>query len=243
LDLLGGFRLVRGTQMLHLPPGGERLLAFLALHGRLVPRPYVFGTLWPDTPEGCASANLRSAVWRVLRRDRRLVVSRGPHLGLGPDITVDVAAPDTWGEATDWAEEGAWPAIRRLLDVGELLPDWPDEWVCRERELLRHRRLVALDRACGGLVAAGRRPLAVQTAFAILRDEPLRESAHRVLVAAQLANGNSADAVWRYRFYRDLLARQVGLRPSPEMAALGRRAGPAAHGLPAGEERDGDGRW
>ena len=58
--------------------------------------------------------------------------------------------------------------------------------------------------------------------------EPLRESAHRALVAFHLAEGNAAEALRQFRLCRRLLLEQLGVEPSPLMlelvAGLDRRA-------------------
>jgi len=50
--------------------------------------------------------------------------------------------------------------------------------------------------------------------------EPLRESAHRLVVEAHLADGNVCEAIRQYRLYARLLDRHLGLEPSPRMSAL-----------------------
>ena len=50
--------------------------------------------------------------------------------------------------------------------------------------------------------------------------EPLRESAHRLLVRIYLADGNSFDAIRQFRLYRDLARSRLGIEPSPQMLEL-----------------------
>jgi DNA-binding SARP family transcriptional activator len=50
--------------------------------------------------------------------------------------------------------------------------------------------------------------------------EPLRESAHRILIRIHLAEGNSAEALAQYHRFRALLHDELGLEPSAEMRAL-----------------------
>ncbi|MGH2664123.1 MAG: hypothetical protein ACRDH8_15255 [Actinomycetota bacterium] len=45
ISLLGGFQLENEGPTIILPEGSQRLLAFLALKGRLIRRPVVAGTL------------------------------------------------------------------------------------------------------------------------------------------------------------------------------------------------------
>ena len=79
-----------------------------------------------------------------------------------------------------------------LCRAGELLPHWYDDWVVIERERFRQLRLHALDALCESLAAAGRYAAAVEAGRASVAAEPLRESAHRLLIQAHLAEGNRA---------------------------------------------------
>ena len=58
LTLLDGFSLIWGTSALGVPRASQRLLAFLALQGRVVKRAAVAGVLWPDASEAHAYSNL-----------------------------------------------------------------------------------------------------------------------------------------------------------------------------------------
>jgi DNA-binding SARP family transcriptional activator len=50
--------------------------------------------------------------------------------------------------------------------------------------------------------------------------EPLRESTHRAVVRAHLAEGNPAEALRQYRSYRQLLNDELGLPPSRQFQEL-----------------------
>lgn len=67
---------------------------------------------------------------------------------------------------------------------GELLPDWDEAWLIRERERMRHLRLHALEALSERLVAQRRFGEAVQAAHHAIRGEPLRESSYRALMRA-----------------------------------------------------------
>jgi DNA-binding SARP family transcriptional activator len=97
---------------------------------------------------------------------------------------------------------------------GELLPGWADEWVVLERERLRQVRLHALEMLAERLAGARRFDEAVEAAFAVLKVDPLRESTQRVLIETYLAEGNRAQAIWRYHAYRNLLKSRLKLEPA-----------------------------
>jgi DNA-binding SARP family transcriptional activator len=63
----------------------------------------------------------------------------------------------------------------------------------------------------------------VQAAYAAVRVEPLRESAHRLVVRVHLAEGNVTEAVRAYENFRVLIADELGVRPTAQMEDLVRR--------------------
>src|SRR4029450_1913692 len=67
LVLLDGFELRCQAEPVPRAMTAQRLLAFLALHNRPLPRSHVAGTLWLDTTEEHATASLRSVLWRLRR--------------------------------------------------------------------------------------------------------------------------------------------------------------------------------
>jgi DNA-binding SARP family transcriptional activator len=221
LSLLNGFELSIDGSPVDVALGSQRLLAFLALQERPVLRAHVAGCLWAGKSDERAAANLRAALWRLSEPGPPLVGSSAAHLSLSPEVSVDVRE----------AIEGA----RRLLDSqggvldgdfeefllsGDILPDWYEDWVSIERERLRQLRLHALEALCNRLIAAGRLAEAIDVALAAVAAEPLRESAHRLLIRAHLAEGNRAEAVRQFDAYQELLWTGLGVAPSGQLTAL-----------------------
>jgi DNA-binding SARP family transcriptional activator len=204
-----------------LPLNAQRLVAFLALRDHPSPRLYVAGSLWLDSEEERSNASLRSAIWRVGQAAPGLIHASKTHLQIAPDVWVDFT------EATHMAEaliKGALDCQATDLDQqalsGELLPGWYDDWVLLERERQHQLRLHALEALCAHLTSARRFGQAIDAGLAAVRGEPLRESAHRVLIAAHLAEGNCGEALRQYRTYRQLLHDELGLDPSAQMMEL-----------------------
>ena len=56
--------------------------------------------------------------------------------------------------------------------------------------------------------------------LAAVAGEPLRESAHRTLIRAHLAEGNPGEAVRQYHLYRRLLVGELALEPSAAIRGL-----------------------
>jgi DNA-binding SARP family transcriptional activator len=204
---------------LALPLSAQRLLAFLALHDRPLLRPFVAGCLWTDAPEPKAAASLRSALWRI--GSPGIVQATATHLRLADGVHVDLELAGTAARRVlDETVELDPRDIRVLIDAGDLLPDWYDDWVLLERERFRQVRLHALETLSGRLAAAGRMGEAIDAAALAVRIEPLRESAHRAVIRLHLDEGNVGEAIRQYETYKTLLARDLGLEPSPSIARL-----------------------
>lgn len=101
-----------------------------------------------------------------------------------------------------------------------LLPDWYDDWVTVERERFRQLRLHALEALAARYVELGRFAEAVEMAQLAVTAEPIRESAHRVLIEAHLPEGNTGEALRQYHLFRELLNEELGLSPSPRIREL-----------------------
>ena len=221
LRLMNAFELECDGALLHLPASAQRVLAFVALHNRPLRRSYVAGSLWLDSPEDKAYANLRSALWRLHRHGRRLVETHGAELTLGSEVDVDLRELERLARSTVAGNAPAdLAAVNASLFASDLLPDWYDDWVTIEREHYRQLRLHALDALCERLTAAGCLEQALQVGLEAVAGEPLRESAHRALVGVHLAEGNVAEAVRQYRLFRRLLHEELGLEPSRLMEEL-----------------------
>lgn len=220
LRLLRGFQLEWTDREVDLPLSAQRVLAFLALQLRPQTRSYVAATLWVNFDEEHARACLRSALWRINRCGHQLVTADAWVLRLMPDVVVDLR------ECTRSAQEvlrgeAKGGAVRvDDLTVGDLLPGWYDEWVVVEREHFRQLRLHALEKVCEQLTDEGRFGEAVEAGLAAVSGEPLRESAHRVLIRAYLKEGNRGEAFRQYEACRQVLRRELGIDPSPVTEAL-----------------------
>ncbi|MER7735658.1 BTAD domain-containing putative transcriptional regulator [Streptomyces erythrochromogenes] len=219
LRLLGQFRLVYGAEAVNLCPNAQRLLALVALRS-CVSRTVLAGTLWPEATEAHARGSLRSALWKLPRGDRALVTCCRNTVSIADSVTVDarVLAETALRVVRSPRPPGSGTVPAVLFGDGELLPGWDDAWVLLERERLRQLRLHALDALAHGLARDGRHALALETALTSVRTEPLRESAHRAVVAAHLAEGNMQEAVRHYLAFQHLLDQELGVPPSPLFA-------------------------
>ncbi|MGW2671050.1 AfsR/SARP family transcriptional regulator [Streptomyces sp. NPDC001272] len=135
----------------------------------------------------------------------------GPGEG-GGGLRTALRVVDADGDAGDDPSLG-------LLFAGDLLPGWDDEWTLFERERLRQLRLHALESLSARLTSSGRHALALDAALTCVSIEPLRESAHRAVVAVHLAEHNAVEAVSQY-----------GDLPAPGTGRAGAGAVGAVHG-------------
>jgi DNA-binding SARP family transcriptional activator len=226
VQLLGGFDLRRGDDVVTVPLAVQRVVAFLALHVRPLSRAHVAGALWMDSPEERAAASLRSALWRLGLSGCQMIRADRDVLLLSPDVSVDhreavtraqrlLGWPRTTVPSAPDDDHLDWLALS-----AELLPGWYDDWVILERERFNQLRLHALEALCERLTGEERFGAAVEAGHAAVAADPLRESAHRVLISAYLAEGNRADAIHQYLRYRRLCRTEFGCEPSARMTVL-----------------------
>ncbi len=224
LKLIGGFQLRVDDQVLDLGAKEQRLLGLIALNGKPVTRSQAAGLLWRDVPEGRATANLRSVLWRLRRALPPTLGFTGTHLQLPPTFTVDIqeaihiaravldrTAPPTYGHTRQ--------ALAMSL-YDDLLPDWPDDWLVTERERFRQLRLHTLEVLSRDLTAAGKYGMAIDVALTILQADPLRETAHHGLIEAYLAEGNYCEAIRQFNRYQKLAVDELGIEPSMRIQEL-----------------------
>lgn len=219
--LIGSFEAHVSGHAIRMPASAQRLVAFLALQDRSLPRHFVWGTLWPEANEERAAGNLRSSLWRLREAGEPLVETTNHHVRLGRTVVVDVnervaLIREALG-STDGVGDGD---LAQIAADADLLPGWYEDWVSAERERFRQLRLHGLERLCAALAERGRFAEAVEMGLAAVRSEPLRESAQRALIRAYLAEGNPSEAVRQFQRFRVLLRAEMGLEPSVRLEEL-----------------------
>jgi DNA-binding SARP family transcriptional activator len=220
LSLLQGFQLECADIEVDLPLSSQRVLAFLALQLRPQTRSYVAATLWTNFKEERAGASLRSALWRINHCGYPLIAADARTLRLMPDVVVDLRESARSAQEVLRGQTKGRAVRVDGLTAGDLLPGWYEEWVVTEREHFRQLRLHALEELCEQLTEEGRFGQAVEAGLAAVCGEPLRESAHRVLIRAYLQEGNRAEAIRQYEACREVLRRELNIDPSPVTQAL-----------------------
>jgi DNA-binding SARP family transcriptional activator len=224
LLVLGTFELHFDGEPLRLSGPAQRLLAYLAISNnrRSVRRTSLAERLWDVTTPDRASSNLRSVLWRLPRpRGRQLVVSDASSVRLSDDMDVDLWQAEELVATICGSSPPPGEALQDLSSLNEdLLPDWHDDWLLVERESYRQKRLHALERSSAHLRQHGQFNASLSAALTAVHCEPLRESAHRRVIEVHLDEGNHAEALRQFESYRRLVARELGLPPSPAIREL-----------------------
>ena len=220
VTLLHSFKLECDGEPVDLPMSTQRLVAFLALHDHPLLRLYVAGTLWLDSSEERAAASLRSSLWRLNQPGLRVVDGANGRIGLAPGVAVDLR--DSTALAHGLLDGDVGDDVRRETAAlsGDVLPDWYEDWIVMGRERFRQLRLHALEALAERLLAGKDYAQAVEAAQEAAIAEPLRESAHRLLVRIHLAEGNQCEALRQFELCRRLFDDQLGVAPSPRLREL-----------------------
>jgi non-specific serine/threonine protein kinase len=227
LRLFGSFEAYRGEAP--VPRMRRRkdqwLLALLALRpGAEVARTWLAGTLWPDSSQPAALANLRQSL-----KDLRCALGPEAHRLHCP--TTRTLSLDLIGAELDVREfdaafgAGDAASLRRAVCLyrGPLLEDCAEEWVFQERQTREQAYLQALEALAAGALAADDPAEAERCLRRAIAVDPLRESTQRALMQVLAAGGSYAAALLCYRELRLLLHRELNTAPDPETQTLFQR--------------------
>ncbi|HEX6443553.1 MAG TPA: BTAD domain-containing putative transcriptional regulator [Streptosporangiales bacterium] len=217
--MLGCFSVTAATRPVSLSTAGARLVAFLGLHGPGA-RSYVAGTLWPDVSEARAHANLRTTLWRASLRAPGLVSCDADVVRLAPSVDTDTDDLAAVAHLLLSGHLPARPPLPLLASGGMLLPGWYDDWVFAARERIRLLHQEALECLAGIHLTRRQYGRALEPALLAAQQEPLRETAHRLLLQIHMGCGNVVEAQRVFETYRLRLDTELGLRPSAAMCEL-----------------------
>ncbi len=226
--LLGGFQVQwRGCLLAGFgTPRLQALLAYILLESQApIERARMAFLLWPDSTEAQPQTNLRRELHNlrtVLPEAGRFIDSSGRTLQWRRDAPAAVDLIDFEASLCDAstaevrgdkaAERGF---LERAMAVygGDLFPARYEDFVLAERERLREKCLAGLEQLVELCAVEGDYQSAIQWSEAVLRLEPLRESACRRLMQFHERSGNRGDA---FRVYAELaIDCSVSCKPRP----------------------------
>jgi len=219
VEVLHQFRILIDGRYVALPVASEHLVARLVVDDRPCSRRALAAALWPERSDRDASTVLRRALWRINRDVPNLLDSDGQQISLTSSVDVDLREIHRLADAVSQAAPLVSSHAVRLLE-GDLLPQWSETWIDAPRECIRQVRLHTLEALARNDLDAGRPGSALVAALAAAGLEPLRESAHRIVIAAHLAEGNVSEALRHYAHFRDVLWTEMRLRPSARLESM-----------------------
>ena len=204
------------------------LVAYLALRGDAgQSREKLAELLWSNSAEEQARANLRQSLSSLRKAlnsdgDAHLATDSDQISLAGPGIELDVAMFEQLvAEATPEALKRAAELYQGdLLDGFSLKEDPFEAWARVERERLRHLAADAFIKLIAHCDEVGDTERCVETAARLLTLDPLRESAHRIMMRAYAAQGRQTLALKQFETCRDILKRELDVEPEPETIAL-----------------------
>jgi len=160
----------------------------------------------------------------IVRTCRPVIELSLRHIQLGANVTVDlieaVSLAQRLLDSSKLCDEDDLSTDARSKLACDLLPACYDDWALVECERFHQLRLHALEALCERLTAAQRYGEAVDAGLSAVCAEPLRESAHRALIKAHIAEGNWAEARRQYELYRRILRDELGIEPTDSMGRL-----------------------
>ncbi|MGW1102398.1 AfsR/SARP family transcriptional regulator [Streptomyces sp. NPDC002540] len=240
--LLGPVGARRGGERIALgPPQQQAVFAMLVLRrGHVVTIGQLVEGVWGSTAAPrCASSAVRTYVSQLRAalepdrparsRSRSIVAAEGGYRFLESAVDVDseVFARET-ADRRDSAEvvyERLSRAVGRWRGIA--LAGVPGPWAKHHREQLTESLLAAREDLYAAAVELGRHEEAVSELASVVKEFPLRERSHGLLMLALQRAGRQADAARVYDEACEVLERELGTRPSAELTELhrGLRAG------------------
>ncbi|MGR3344572.1 MAG: BTAD domain-containing putative transcriptional regulator [Paracoccaceae bacterium] len=223
LNLLGRFEARQSNSRAPLDFSRKKataLLAFLASPvGRGRSRDELCGLLWGNFADEQARDSLRQTLF-VIRKTIPDIVgpfAKRDTLVLDADlISTDVGKFETAAAGSSPTElEQAYELYSgEFLQGFALREDDFERWLSAERRRLENLALSVMERLLMHYRSASRHDAAIQVASRALDIDPLQEDLHRTLIQCYVAVGRIGQAREQYEKCRELLAEDLGIRPS-----------------------------
>jgi len=236
--VLGPVQVLQGNVSLDLGPRQRRLLLVRLLieDGRPVSLHSLCRDLWPtDRPTGAASSvrahisRLRAVLDPVRQGRSTMLVSEpaGYALKVPRDARDTTLFEESMSRAREALRQGQPAFARKEIDAalalwrGEALAEAAEHaFALRERTRLDGAHQDARELQATILVQQGETEQAIDVAEGLTLKAPLRETSWALLMRALYTAGRSVEALRQYERFRDMLATELGLDPSPTLRDL-----------------------
>jgi len=206
----------------------EAMIAYLALApGQSSSRERLAALLWGDSDQGRARQSLRQAIFALTKalsqRDLSLLRLESQAVRLADNaLSVDAVEFDRL------IADGSKEALTRASELysGELLSGFSveepefEQWLTTTRSVYQDTALRVLIDLLQEQERSGELDLAIETANRALRIDLFREDIHRQLMRVYAANGMRSSALSQYRTCRDVLEKELGVRPDDDTTKL-----------------------
>ncbi len=110
-------------------------------------------------------------------------------------------------------------AVAHHIARRPFLPGEGGAWIDARQDRLRDILLRALETRAEIYLWNSEHSLALQSAKELITLQPYREAGHRLVMRAHAAMGNTAEGLKAYEHCRKLIARELGVDPSPQTKA------------------------
>lgn len=192
----------------------KSLFAFLLLHPESHPREQLAAMFWGESTDEQALHSLRTALTALHKALGDIFFADRETVRLNADCALSVDVREFENAVTEN------PARAVELYQGELLAEFYDDWILRERERLRALYLDALLRLVQTHRAKGDYAEAIVLAQRVLASDPANEVAHQHLMFCYLASGDRSAGLAQYEKCAQALANELNVAPSEETRAL-----------------------
>jgi DNA-binding SARP family transcriptional activator len=236
---LGPFRVHQDDKLITDWPSGKGKCIFkymVANRGRPIPKDILMDLFWRDADPEAARNNLNVAIYglrqafRAVRADFSHVLFQDDCYLLNPDLAVWVDAEEfvrRYEAGQDLERRGKLTEAMREYEVAEglyqgdfLEEDLYEDWLMLQREGLKDRYLVILDRLSKYYLEDRRYAICISICQKILAKDDCREDAHRQLMRCYSRQGQRHLALRQYHLCVEALAQVLDMSPMRETAAL-----------------------
>jgi DNA-binding SARP family transcriptional activator/predicted ATPase len=224
IELFGAPRVLRGAAEIRLPVKKSlALLAYLAVEGRAT-RAKLAALFWGESGGEAARRNLRRELHRLREADLGdLLAADDESVALAAAVQSDVG---DFGAALAARDRAAAIAAWRgpLMDGFDLAESEEfDRWLAARRDDFARRYAGAALALAAEREGAGDARGALALHAQLIQNDPLQESHYAAAMRLHYLLGERGRALELFERCRATLARELGLQPLPETAALAER--------------------